>query len=1382
MIKLKLLTSVRKVLLNLFFLVFALYGFAQCPTVNDPSPSICDASGFVFSDLNTFVTDIGNGIVWYDAPTGGAIIPNNQLVLEGTYYAGDNTGSCGTRDAITVDFVVDASGQNLDGIFCSNENPTVQSYIDDVLVPNIPSGGSVEVYEDFDLTTLANPADPLIGTDIFYNVFVDSGGCKSQLEIGNTAIFDSPPDPTPPLTQNFCSDTNPTVADLDPGTTDNFNWYDNIDGMGNPILPALLPSTVLVDGNTYYIQVDDFFCTSNVVAVQVFIDDPVDSGTSAVLDYCEDSIPPADFNLFDELGGSPDTTGSWTGPLATSNGHLGTVNISGLGPGTYVFTYTVPTTSAGCPDGNSTVTITIHQNFTSGTVAAASPMSFCESAAPSSFDLFSLLDGEDPGGQWTIGTLPTDPIISNPVDLSGFGPGTYDFTYTVNLLPNPCAIEFTTVQVIILEDPNPGVAINAAFCETDLGANSPFDLFNALDGSQDNNGGVWTDGNGNTVSNPIDITGFTVAGSPYTFTYTLDNGTCSDSVSVTITIEDPAEAGTATPFEICEENAASNSPLDLFGQLSGNDPGGTWSDDDATGALSGSDVDLTLLGPGSFDFTYSVTGAGSCGTDTATVTITINPQPITGTAIPFTVCETDVAANSPLDLFGQLSGNDPGGTWSDDDATGALSGSDVDLTGLAVGSYDFTYSITSGDGCSNSTTVTVTIEEFTTAGTATPLDICLADVPSQTPVDLFTQLSGNDTGGTWSDDDGSGALSGSLVDLTILTPNVSYNFTYSISNMGSCSDDFETVVITVIEIAPPTAPATQEFCDSATVADLSASGSNILWYDDATGGTALDPATALVDGEDYFASQTDTVSGCESIGRIEVTVTINMSPISGVATNSPLSVCTDNATVDLNTALDGSQDPGGTWIDTDATGQLSGSIFDATGVPPGSYDFTYLVTAIPPCTDASTVVTVIVEDPVNAGTDASLNICSDNGPVDLFALLGGADPGGTWSPALSGGGNIFDPLNDAEGTYTYTISNGCSTASSDVVITVTQAANAGSDASAALCVSDGPVDLLTLLGGTPDAGGTWSPALASGTDIFDPTVDAAGVYTYTVMATAPCSTDASAQLTISVNDSSSPTLLQGQLDFCLEDNPTVSDLDVAVSGSNIQWYDDATSTTALASTEALIDGEDYFATQDDGSGCESSSRVEVNVSVNDAPTPSLVSPGLELCINDDPTILILSDIISEYNGLDNLVWYDAATGGNIVDPNTVLVGNATYYAALIDSVSGCESSVRLAVTPDLSFCGDIIFPDGFSPNDDGVNDTYDVDNLDYLYPNFTMEIYNRNGNLVYKGGASTPRFNGRSNQSRLLNKDDLSVGVYFYIVNFNDGSTKPLQGRLYLNR
>ncbi len=1551
----------------LFVFIWTIFSAnAQCPTITDPTPpAICDAAGYTFADLSAdYATDNGGGVVWYSAITGGTRFFSNQLVSERTYYADDNLGSCsGSRASLVVDFQVNKSGQNLDRFYCSNENATFQTYIDDVLVASIPPGGSVEVYYDPGLTSAANSLDLVpIGVADYYVVFLNSGLCSSQIEIGRIGVFVSPADPTPPSTQEFCVDTNPTVGSLNPGTAAAVKWYQGVDSFGNPIPPALALATPLVDGSTYYVQVDELLCDSNAVPVTVTINIPLDPGISANLEYCQNNLPLGDFDLYNELGGSPYNNGTWSGPLATSGGPLGTVNISTLTtPGVYTFTYTVPANGA-CPERSSNVVITIFESFSSGTVSSQNPATFCESSLPIAFDLTTLLDNEDPNGQWTQGTLSTDPIVMSPIDLSSFTNGTYSFTYTQNLLPNPCAEESTTVQVIILQDPNAGIAVNQTFCENDLIGNSPFDLFNALDGSQDNNGGIWTDSSASIISNTIDITVLTVAGSPYTFNYTIDNGTCSDTETITINIEPAPESGNAlAPIEICEEDTtsnspfdlftlldgtqdtngtwyvgtdtsgatvtnpidisgiadgtynytysvpaigtctdvdvtvqiivnpqpntgvptavvlcendlAANSPLDLFGQLSGNEPGGTWTDDNTTGALTGSAVDLTLLTIGSYNFTYSVTSVDGCnnsstvvitvedapesgnalapieiceedttsnspfdlftlldgtqdtngtwyvGTDTSGATVTnpidisgiadgtynytysvpaigtctdvdvtvqiiVNPQPNTGVPTAVVLCENDLAANSPLDLFGQLSGNEPGGTWTDDNTTGALTGSAVDLTLLTIGSYNFTYSVTSVDGCNNSSTVVITVEDAPESGTpVTPFpEYCKAAVGLGQTVNLFDLLNGEDQTGTWADDDASGALSGNLVTIDGLAAGT-YNFTYDVSAIGTCDDVLVTVSIIINDTPAPTAAISQEFCDSASVSDLSATGTSIQWYADATGGTVLAGTVSLIDGETYYATQIDAISGCESSVRFEVTATIYQSPNSGNPA-TPIISCNNNS-IDLFSGLDGTQDAGGVWQDTDGTGVLTGNIFDASGIAPGNYQFTYYVAANAPCVDTSTLITVTIDPPLSAGTDAILDVCSDDVTTDLFTLIGSADTGGTWSPALTSGTGVFDPLVDASGTYTYTLSNGCGIVSSNVVVTVTQAPDAGIDNAISICVINGSIDLFTQLGGTPDTGGTWSPALTSGTGVFDPAVDAQGVYTYFVASVLPCRADASADVTVTVNDSSAPIIVDSNPVFCLVDNPTVADLDNSITATGtIIWYSDAGLSNALIPTDALVNGQNYFATQTNSTGCESSQNVQVNVTINDAAAPTFADPNQELCINDGPTIMDLTQNIAEYDSsANNVIWYDSDTGGSVISSGTTLSPGTTYYAVLFDAATGCESSVRLAVTPDLTSCGNIDLPDGFSPNGDGVNDTYDYNNLDIIYPNFEMEIYNRYGNIVFKGRANSPRFDGTSNQARTVVKGDLPVGVYFYIFKFNDGETKPEQGRLYLSR
>ncbi len=162
------------------------------------------------------------------------------------------------------------------------------------------------------------------------------------------------------------------------------------------------------------------------------------------------------------------------------------------------------------------------------------------------------------------------------------------------------------------------------------------------------------------------------------------------------------------------------------------------------------------------------------------------------------------------------------------------------------------------------------------------------------------------------------------------------------------------------------------------------------------------------------------------------------------------------------------------------------------------------------CTSRSSVQVSIADSP-NAGKTTFVTFCSNDEPIDLVtvyepSILGPADPGGTFTPPLASGGTIFDPAVDAAGRYKYTVqsTNGqCPADDSYIYITVNQAPDAGESAVANINPGDDPVDLFTFLGGTPDEGGIWSPAMASGTGVFDPAVDTPGTYTYTVPAEPP---------------------------------------------------------------------------------------------------------------------------------------------------------------------------------------------------------------------------------------------------------------------------------------
>src|SRR5204862_7687845 len=120
--------------------------------------------------------------------------------------------------------------------------------------------------------------------------------------------------------------------------------------------------------------------------------------------------------------------------------------------------------------------------------------------------------------------------------------------------------------------------------------------------------------------------------------------------------------------------------------------------------------------------------------------------------------------------------------------------------------------------------------------------------------------------------------------------------------------------------------------------------------------------------------------------------------------------------------------------------------------------------------------------------------------------------GGTWPDpprdVLTGN---FAPGGPPAGDYTHSLAPvaPCAAVSAVVNISVVQALDAGSAGSVDFCPDGAQADLFNSLDGTPDAGGTWTaPGGGAFSGLFDPIVNIAGNYTYTVAPAAPCTPSA----------------------------------------------------------------------------------------------------------------------------------------------------------------------------------------------------------------------------------------------------------------------------------
>ncbi len=198
-----------------------------------------------------------------------------------------------------------------------------------------------------------------------------------------------------------------------------------------------------------------------------------------------------------------------------------------------------------------------------------------------------------------------------------------------------------------------------------------------------------------------------------------------------------------------------------------------------------------------------------------------------------------------------VSANLDAGTTYSNFTTGTLT-----LTGSASGlnNYQYRAVFTSINGSTNSNAVALTVNT-TAAPTASAQSFCNSGT--------VAGLTATGTGLQWY----SAATGGTALAST--TALASGNYFVS-QTLNSCEGPRASVAVTVNTTAAPTASA-QSFCNSGTVAGLTATGTGLQWYSAATGGTALASTTALASGN-YFVSQ--TLNSCEG-PRASVAVTVN---------------------------------------------------------------------------------------------------------------------------------------------------------------------------------------------------------------------------------------------------------------------------------------------------------------------------------------------------------------------------------------------------------------------------------------------------------------------------------------------------------------------------
>ncbi|RKR11964.1 gliding motility-associated-like protein [Flavobacterium sp. 81] len=185
--------------------------------------------------------------------------------------------------------------------------------------------------------------------------------------------------------------------------------------------------------------------------------------------------------------------------------------------------------------------------------------------------------------------------------------------------------------------------------------------------------------------------------------------------------------------------------------------------------------------------------------------------------------------------------------------------------------------------------------------------------------------------------------------------------------------------------------------------------------------------------------------------------------------------------------------------------------------------------------------------------------------------------------------------------------------------------------------------------------------------------------------------------------------------------------------------------------------------------------------------------------NDDRSPIDLLALLPE-NTPQTGTWIDTdgsnALQGNVLNAFGLAIGNYKFEYKIADE--NCPRSVLLNMEVNADCvvlaCENIVIHNAFSPNGDGKNDVFVIDNIDETtcYPENTVEIYNRWGILVFETSNynnTTNNFDGTSRgRTTVKQSDGLPTGTYFYIVTYKslDGNNvvqnHKLDGYLYLSK
>ncbi len=366
-------------------------------------------------------------------------------------------------------------------------------------------------------------------------------------------------------------------------------------------------------------------------------------------------------------------------------------------------------------------------------------------------------------------------------------------------------------------------------------------------------------------------------------------------------------------------------------------------------------------------------------------------------------------------------------------------------------------------------------------------------------------------------------------------------------------------------------------------------------------------------------------------------------------------------------------------------------------------------------------ITVIPE--VDPGLGPDTTICKNPGNYAVLEADSGYDTY-QWST----GATTRDIQVSNSGTYYVTATKGNCTGSDSVNVTVAPApvADAGNDQE--ICIGD----TATLAASPVNGFYIWSTGDSTQSTTVMPQNDT--TYYLTVGTAANCISVDTVNITVHPlpNADAGP-----DVEICRGDR-------VNLTASGGQQYEWSTGDMIADISVSPTNTSNYTVTVTDNHSCVNSDTV--TVVVNPLPVVDASSADSAICLGDDTEL--------NADGASFYEWSNGMTGKTV----TVMPMSSTTYTVTGTDDNGCKNTASTTVIAED--CSTFYIPNAFSPDGDGINDTYaplgDFAALD----EYMLIIYNRWGDMIYKTEDPDEGWDGT------VDGENAPAGVYIYKVYF----------------